>query len=212
MIKSEHKKTQGGLEMSNAVKKPNANTKSYNPDSKPEIIKMAENIHASVKEEIGFTQKSCTEVIIVEKEIMVVGLSLQKSGLPISFDSLGKLWERYADENYRYNMDNQKIPIMEYGIALNTIPDYLTGCEVTKVDNLNEKLSLFIIPVGNYIKDTFNAETFYQLTNEAMSKRNVGKWAKENNIKIDNKFMVEVYPINAVENRNVEMYTLTPIK
>lgn len=38
-----------------------------------------------------FIQKISTEIVSIDKEIEVVCLSLQKSGLPISFDDLGKL-------------------------------------------------------------------------------------------------------------------------
>ena len=45
-----------------------------------------------------------------------------------------------------------------------------------------------------------------------MGKRNVKKWAKENNVKINGEFTIEAYPIVAIEETNVEMYTLIPIK
>lgn len=45
-----------------------------------------------------------------------------------------------------------------------------------------------------------------------MGKRNVKNWAKKNGVKINGEFIVEVYPIEAVENQRIEMYTLTPVK
>lgn len=58
----------------------------------------------------------------------------------------------------------------------------------------------------------FSAQTFEELTTKTIGARNVKKWAKENKIKINNEFNIEVYPIEAIENTCVEMYTLTPIK
>lgn len=58
--------------------------------------------------------------------------------------------------------------IVEYAVCLNKIADYITGCSVTDIGNIEEGFLPYIIPQGNYIKDTFNAETFYQLTTESM--------------------------------------------
>jgi predicted transcriptional regulator YdeE len=158
-----------------------------------------------------FAGESKTEIIEITEEIKVVGLSLQKSGLPISFNSLGELWGIYSNEN-RYNIPNHTVPIVEYGICLNKIPDYITGCAVSEIGQLSDTFISFIIPKGKYIKDAFAAQTFEELTTKTMETRNVKKWAKENNIKINNEFNIEVYPIEAIENICVEMYTLTPIK
>lgn len=158
-----------------------------------------------------FIEKCSTEVITIDTEIKVVGLSLQKSGLPISFDSLGRLWNIYG-ENYRGKVKNSIEPIVEYAVCLNKVPDYITGCSVTEIEDMEEGWTSYIIQKGKYIKDSFNAETFHQLTTEIMGKRNVKAWAKANNIKINNEYSIEVYPIEAIEDQNVEMYTLTPIK
>lgn len=158
-----------------------------------------------------FIEKSNTEIVIINEVINIVGLSLQKSGLPISFDSLGKLWELYGNK-YRYKVENASTPIIEYAIALNKIPDYITGCAVTEIGEMEQGFTSYVIPQGKYIKDTFNAETFKQLVSEKMGKRNVKNWAKKNGVKVNREFTIEVYPIEAVENQCVEMYTLTPIK
>ena len=158
-----------------------------------------------------FSEKSSTEVITIDKEIKVVGLSLQKSSLPLSFESLEKLWSFYG-EKYRGKVKNAIDPVVEYAVCLNKVPDYITGCSVTDIEDMEEGWNSYIIKQGKYIKDTFNAETFYQLTTEIMGKRNVNAWAKANNIKINKEYSIEVYPIEAIENQKVEMYTLTPIK
>lgn len=153
-------------------------------------------------------EKDSTEIIMVDEEICVVGMSLQKSGLPISFESLGKLWEIYG-EKYRGKVKKAVNPVVEYAICFNKIPDYLTGCSVSEIDQVNEECISFAIPKGRYIKDLFHADTFQQLTNEAMAKRNVKAWANKNKIKINKEFTIEVYPEH--KNGLFEMYTLTPI-
>lgn len=157
-----------------------------------------------------FIEKTSTEIVIIHKEINVVGLSLQKSGLPVSFDSLGKLWEIYG-EKYRYKIENVITPIVEYAVALNNIPDYIAGCAVTETGRMEDAWVSYVIPQGKYIKDTFNAETFEQLVGEKAGNREVKSWAEKNGVRINGAFAVEVYPIEAVENKWVEMYTLTPI-
>ena len=91
------------------------------------------------------------------------------------------------------------------------MPDYITGSSVSDIGEVNERCSSFVIPKERYIKDTFNAETFEMLVNEVLVKRNVKTWAKENKVKIDGLFTIEVYPWEEFDN-NFEMYTLTPIK
>lgn len=155
-----------------------------------------------------FIERDSTEIVTVDEEIKVVGLSLQKSGLAISFDSLGKLWEVYG-QKYRGKVENTAIPATEYAVCFNKIPDYLTGCSVTEIAEVNDDCISHVIPKGKYIKDAFNAETFEKLTNEAMAKRNVKAWAKKNKVKINREFTIEVYPKS--EGDGFEMYTLTPI-
>lgn len=161
--------------------------------------------------EMMFVQRESTEVIVIDKEVKVVGLSLQKSGLPISFESLGELWNIYG-ETYRGKIKNAETPIVEYGICLNKEPDYIAGCGVSEIDEVNEICLSYVIPKGTYIKDTFNAETFEQLTGEVIEKRNVKAWAKKNKITVDGLFTIEVYPTEKFESNVFEMYTLTPVK
>ena len=158
-----------------------------------------------------FIEKTSTEIVTIDNKIKVVGLSLQKSGLPISFESLGRLWGIFG-ENHRGKVKNAVKPIVEYSVALNNIPDYIAGCAVTEFGDLEESWLSYVILPGKYIKDTFNAETFEQLVEEKIGKRNEKAWAEKNKIKINEEFAIEVYPIDAIEGKNVEMYTLTPIK
>lgn len=160
-----------------------------------------------------FSLKECTEIIEILEDIIIVGTSLQKSGLPITFNSLGKMWERFGN-SYRGQdkIANALNPKLEYAVLLNKVPDYITGHAVTKVGDMADECSSVIIPKGKYIKDSFNAETFEELTDKVLPKRKVKAWAKKNNIKIDGQFSVEVYPWDEFDKGNFEMYILTPIK
>ena len=160
-----------------------------------------------------FIKKSSTEIITIKNEIKIVGLSLQKSGLPISYESLGALWGNYSVE-YRNSIANLKTPVdFNYAICWweNNTHDYIVGNEVSEFESLDDKSSSYVIPTGKYIKDFWNAETFDLLVTEEMGKRNVADWAKQNNIEILDGFSIEVYPQKNEQPEN-EMYTLTPIK
>lgn len=157
-------------------------------------------------------EKEFTKIIQIEEDILVVGLSLQKSGLPITFDSLGKLWDTYS-KNIRGNEINAISPLIEYGICENKQPDYIVGYQVLSFndDKIDEKQKRIVIPKGPYIMDFFSAESFELLVNSVMQKSNVKLWAKENKVKIDRSYVYEVYQREELNKDNFSMYTLTPI-
>lgn len=160
-----------------------------------------------------FEAKESTEIIEIPEDIIVVGVSLQKSGLPITFDSLGKMWgifsNLYRGQNKIANVINPKL---EYAVLLNKVPDYIVGHAVSNADDIMDECLSVVLPKGKYIKDTFNAETFETLTDKVLPKRKVKAWAKMNSVKVNGQFSVEVYPWENFDNGNFEMYTLTPIK
>lgn len=158
-----------------------------------------------------FTEKSVTEIVTIDEEINVVGMALQKSGLPISFDSLGKMWELYGAKYRGNKLENSVKPEIEFAVCLNKVPDYIAGCGVIEIGTIPDDCASFVIPKGKYIKDLFNAESFEKLTGEAMEKRNVKGWAKKNKVKINRTFTIEVYPNEEFAKGNFEMYSLTPI-
>ena len=159
-----------------------------------------------------FETKECTEIVDITEDIIVVGVSLQKSGLPITFDSLGKMWEIFGNAYRGQNkIANAINPKQEYAVLLNKVPDYIAGHAVSDANEIADDCSSVILPKGKYIKDTFHAESFEELVNNVLPKRKVKTWAKKNNVKVDGQFSVEVYPWEEFDNGNFEMYTLTPI-
>lgn len=159
-----------------------------------------------------YQEKQNTEIISLDKDIKVVGLNLQNSGLPITFESLGKMWGIYSEE-HKTKTKNVITPVVEYGICLNKVPDYLVGCEVSEYEDVKKEFFSFTIPAGNYIKDSYNADTYESLVSVKLLERQkaVKKWAKENKLKIDGNFVAEVYPDEMVNMEYPAMYCLYPI-
>lgn len=152
---------------------------------------------------------SKTEVVALKHDIKVVGLSLAKSDLPQSMDSLGALWGMYTDD-HRRKTKHMKLPIAQYGISLmgGGAHDYIVGSEVTEFEDVGEEMVAVTIPAGKYIKDTFNAYDFDQLVTQTLPGREpkVKCWAEENGVAIGSPAMfVEVYPVQDMVNPEGEV-------
>lgn len=151
-----------------------------------------------------FVQKNCTEIINIEHEIKVVGLSLEKFGFSKQAEKIGDLWGVY-EKLYREKVANVQFPVVNYGFWYSKPDgdyDYLAGSAVTDVENIDDELIAHSIPSGKYIKVSFNAKNFSDLVCEygIVNSFNVAhKHAEANNLKI--KAMpsfrisgIEVYP------------------
>lgn len=178
---------------------------------------------------------SQTEVIAIDREIKIVGLSLAKAGWAGESARIGDLWSLYTDEHRR--LSNAKRPVVEYGLWYRTESggyDYIIGNEVTDFRETGDEQIGVTIPAGRYIKDTFNAFDFEQLVEEAIGNRAVQKWAEENGLKILGMppfpvAGIEVYPVermtrsdgdaadgnfrrdDRIKAKFPSMYTLTPV-
>jgi predicted transcriptional regulator YdeE len=155
----------------------------------------------------------CTiEVITVEEDIIVYGLNLQSSGLPINFNSLGMMWDKYS-EDMKKNTRNRTDKDIEYGVCLNKVPDYIVGVEITEIQEEETGFKSFTIPDGKYVKVEFNGENHQDLVDAKLMARQkeAKKWAKNEKIKLSNEFTVEVYPKQTIELEYPEMYCLFPI-
>ncbi|MCL2772045.1 MAG: GyrI-like domain-containing protein [Oscillospiraceae bacterium] len=149
------------------------------------------------------------EVITLDEEIKVIGLSYRKLGLPATIESLEGMWNTYG-EKYRNRIENALVPPVDYGInayLLTNKHEYIAGCAVTKIGNLEEIWALFIVPPGKYIKYACrNMEELFKNHDD------IRKWAEINGMTIYNGFEIEVYPIGAFEGKDVEMCILFPIQ
>lgn len=159
-----------------------------------------------------YTEKKDFRVITLDKDIILAGKNLQNSGLPITFDSLGKMWDIYSHEDINntpccVNKD------ISYGVCENKIPDYVVCVEVSENKENREGFKCITIPAGQYVKVEFNGENHDDLVcNKLMTRQTEAKkWAKENKIKLNGKFTIEVYPKDTVEQEYPEMHCLFPI-
>ena len=93
-----------------------------------------------------FESKECTEIVDITEDIIVVGVSLQKSGLPITFDSLGKIWELFGNSYRGQNkIANAINPKQEYAVLLNKVPDYIAGHAVSNANEVPNDCSSVIL-------------------------------------------------------------------
>lgn len=159
-----------------------------------------------------YNEKCNIEVITVGEDILVYGLNLQSSGLPINFNSLGMMWGKYT-EDMKINTPNREDKEIEYGVCLNKVPDYIVGVEITEIQEEEVGFKSFTIPSGKYVKVEFNGESHQDLVGTKLMARQkeAKKWAKNEKIKLNNEFTVEVYPKETVELEFPEMYCLFPI-
>ena len=159
-----------------------------------------------------YKEKCSIEVIIIEKEIIVYGLNLQSSGLPISFDSLGLMWDKYT-EDIKNNTPHRVDIETEYAVCLNKVPDYIVGVEINEIQESESGFLSFTIPTGKYVKVEFNGENHQDMVDTKLMERQkeAKKWAKNEKLKLNNEFTVEVYPKQSVDMEYPEMYCLFPI-
>jgi len=147
-----------------------------------------------------FVENSKIEIVKIEEEIIVVGLSLDKFGFPKQTQKLGEMWSAY-ESKHRIKVTTAKTPIVNYGFWFDKPDndyDYLVGSAVTEVGNISDELTSCTIPAGRYIKASFNAKDFGDLVcgnGIKNSFESAKKFAEENNLKIKSMpAKIEVYP------------------
>ena len=87
-----------------------------------------------------YTEKKDFKVITLDKDIILAGKNLQSSGLPINFDSLGKMWDIYSHED----INNTSCCVnkdISYGVCENKIPDYVVVLRYQKIKKTEKDLS-----------------------------------------------------------------------
>ncbi|MCL1859251.1 MAG: GyrI-like domain-containing protein [Oscillospiraceae bacterium] len=149
------------------------------------------------------------EIIKIDEEIKVIGLSYRKLGLPATVESLEGLWNTYG-EKYRNKIENAVVPLVDYGVNAYLLTDkheYIAGCAVTKIGVLEENWVSFVVPPGKYIKYTCR-----KMDDLFKNHDEIRAWAKTNGITIYDDFEIEVYPTGAFEGKDVEMCILFPVQ
>ena len=158
-----------------------------------------------------YIEKNELSIIILEKEIKIFGLSHKKTGID-AFDLWGK------KEDILRDVKNQKIPHTNYGIWTPPHPggDYIIGTEVTDFEGQNTAYSTFTIPMGRYVRITFNAQNIDELLTEKIwscGVESIDERAAEKGISVnEDDITVEIYPDGLFEMEYPEMYYLWRIK
>jgi len=151
------------------------------------------------------------EIINIDEEIKVIGLSFKKLGFSYEeANTLEKMWDIYG-EKYRYKVKNAIKPLVDYGINIflpESKDEYIAGCAVREINDLDEDWDSFVIPQGKYMKmSCHNMNNISELFGV-----DSGSLAEKNGVKINSNFMIEIYPDGAFEGKDAEISILYPIQ
>lgn len=156
------------------------------------------------------TKDASVEKIRLDKPLYFSGLSKKSSGLPDTFESLGKLWGIFNHETVN-KIENQVEPAVQAAIMAGG--DYIVGCQT---DGACETPGItgFTIPAGEYVKGAFSADDFEELVDGKLQTiwADMSAWAEERGIVLNESFAAEIYPQDTVKLERPEMYCLWPVE
>ena len=156
-----------------------------------------------------------SQLVELEADVIVVGIGLTDSGLPLEFESMARLWDKKEvyTEAVQNGIRNTRRPIVEYGISLGEDPYYLVGREVTEPGQQDARYRSIAIKAGRYVKTAFNAESFDQMVSERLGEAFATgrQWAGEQGLAVDEAMSIEVYPYQTTMARHPGMYVLLPL-
>jgi len=185
--------------MNEPIKKPNHTPESYSPE-KPEVLNMAEQAQKNNAEKSEvFVSKNTIEIVTINEEIKMVGLSFAKCTQTGSF-KVNSPFDLYSRDSFalQEKINNVKHPKTCYAVWQKDV-DAIVGNEVTDFGGQEELFVPFTIPTGKYAKVSWNAETFSELVMDAMKKSRersgVDVFLENNNFVVpDDALHIEVYP------------------
>jgi len=108
----------------------------------------------------------------------------------------------FYESKFRGKVKNVINPVVNYGFWCNKPGDdydYLVGSAVTDFIDIEDKLTVYTIPSGRFIKASFNAKNFGDLVcgnGIGDSFANAKKYADGNNLKIKE---MSVFPVGGIE-------------
>lgn len=142
---------------------------------------------------------------------MFLGLNIQNPmGDNPGIDLLGELWDRVHDQKpFLSNLiqTGQEIGVSSPGEMPGNFT-YFAGAEVSNIDNIPIDYLAWVMPIGNYIVCSFEAENFYLLTTSALNKARdymFRVWLPNHNI-IFEPFMAELYYDTSPEASRMELW------
>ena len=205
--------------MNDPIKKveQNPTPEGYSPKDNPGILDVAEE-NAEKQTNSTFMRKNSVELIILNEDVKIVGISFNKCKETDSvvynskFDMYGNdTWDKLNE------VIGTKQPETDYAVWANN--DLIIGRGVTDIDGQDDFYVTTIIPAGRYLKVSWNAETFEELVMEAMGGSGADEFLEKNNLEKDrNGFYIEVYPKDTIGKyvRPItsypEMYNLFSVK
>ena len=146
-----------------------------------------------------FEQKYTVELVCLDEEINVVGLSFKKcrqSG-SVRFDSPMELYGRESFE-LQDHINHVKLPQTGYGVWARAAEDVIVGKGVSSLEDQDELYGSFVIPAGRYLKITYNAENFDLLVNDAQQnawqRSGADDFLAARRLEADHLLDIEVYP------------------
>lgn len=129
---------------------------------------------------------------------MFLGLSIQNPmGDNPGVDLLGELWDKLHYQKPILNnllLTGQEVGVSSPGESPGNFT-YFAGVEVSNIDDSPIDYLIWVMPLGNYIICSFEAENFYLLTTNALNKARdymFGVWLPNHNIAFE-PFMAELY-------------------
>jgi len=163
--------------------------------------------------------KTTVELITLKDEIIVSGLGYKKCRETNSV-KLNSEWDFYGKWNLLDGVKNVKFPETDYAVRINS--DFYIGKSVKSSQNQDEIYDSCVIPTGEYLKITWNSESFDKLVMEDMGgdKAVVNAFFEENKLEKllgSDGIYIEVYPKNTIGKEEPpitefpEMYTLVTI-
>ncbi len=140
-----------------------------------------------------------------------LGLNIQNPmGDNPCIDLLGELWDRVHDQ--KPFLSNLIQPGQEIGVSSpGEMPGnftYFAGAEVSNMDDIPIDYLAWVMPMGNYIVCSFEAENFYLLTTSALNKARdymFRVWLPNHNIVFE-PFMAELYYDTSPEASRMELW------
>lgn len=160
-----------------------------------------------------YIEKNEFQVVTLEKEIKVFGISNKKSGIAF-FNLWSKIDEIIRDAKHKKSPEtNYGIGIAPYGQPHGPNGEYIVGTEVTDFEGQSDAYSTFTIPAGRYFQNTFNAENFDKLVTERIGNTGMKEWAAENGIDVNwDDIAIEIYPDGVKTAQYPEMSLMRRIK
>lgn len=140
----------------------------------------------------------------VENDIKLVGAAKKCTWEPAGQDNPGMAWTKLF--SLKESIKNQSLPSVNCGISFPSEDgngfNYLAAVQVDEFDNISSDLFQYTVPSGQYIVCTFSAESFSDLTTEALDKAFsylLHTWLPNSSYEMTSTFALEYYDYRSLK-------------